>query len=743
MRKIPVLILALAIFFGIGGVNVTAEESSEGLYKYVKFADGTYGYDTSVPVNYYQGSQEQVMIPKTYTQDKEQFKSAWIATIFNLHFPQISDEAAVMAEYAKKLDTYEEWNMNAVIFQVRPVLDAAYYTSEINPQSAHFTGTQGVDAGFDPMPQMIEETHKRGMEFHAWFNPYRVTNTAYYTQMGITEVEADLLTPAEKITALNEAGLLADSNFAVLHPEYVLEFKGKLFINPGEPEVIQHVADTIKEFITKYDTDAIHFDDYFYPYKVNDDMFGSNGEDQATFEKYGEGYTDIEAWRRDNVTALIDAVRSVIDEHNAAEKTAVQFGISPFGIWEHKVNDDRGSNTPVGSSQSYSRSIFADTYQWVKDEKLDYIAPQIYWSFGAAAAPYGEIARWWNDVAEGTNVDVYVGHANYKHESNGGWDAEWMNPEEVNNQLKFNQLYPNITGSAIYSFNELLKTEGSDVAKTLVKNESIDILIADTFSTKSLTPSRAYLSHNDTVAVDSVKVIDNQLVWNDTQNDNARFYVIYASDSDQSGTIINAAENILDKVMFDGSSTYTYDIPEGYENMTFAVTVLDRAFVETEAVLNEIETPLDFSVKFTELTLNFQETLTDSEFIKRLGIESDIELSVTTNFNDVVKPSIAGTYTVDVVVTKKDTQDVVRLSTTQSKQFQVSVTVKEKTVTEDPKETVDPKEETPKDNGSNTENGKENLPQTGMSNTMILTGVIVLSVGALFVLTNRVLKREN
>lgn len=424
----------LILLVSSGTTSLDAESESSILYKYVKNPDGSYGYDTSKPVPYYNGSDEYIEIPNTYSQKKEQFKSTWIATIFNIHFPQTSDFETIKQEYLTRLDTIESMNMNAVIFQVRPVLDAAFYQSDINPTSAHFTGKQGLDAGFDPMPWMIDETHNRGLEFHAWFNPYRVTNTAFSSIVkDLSESEIQELSIKDKIEILNDIGYLADNNFAVLNPDYVLEFQGKFFLNPGEPKVIGHVVDTLKEFMTKYDTDAIHFDDYFYPYRSGDAIFGTNGEDLETYEKYGQDYDDIESWRRANVTALIDAVKAAIDQHNASNKTAVQFGVSPFGIWEHKANDDRGSNTPASSSQSYSTSIFADTYSWIKDNKLDYVAPQIYWSFASAAAPYGELARWWNNVAEGTDVDVYVGHANYKTIGNASWDSDWMNPEEINN----------------------------------------------------------------------------------------------------------------------------------------------------------------------------------------------------------------------------------------------------------------------------------------------------------------------
>ncbi|EUJ22764.1 LPXTG-motif cell wall anchor domain-containing protein [Listeria grandensis FSL F6-0971] len=538
-----ILVLSLSAFAIVG----QAEEATEGLNKFIKKADGTYGYEANTPVYYYNGSTEQVQIPASYTQPKEQFKSSWVATIANLNFAKVASEAAFKAQYKTVLDDFESWNMNAVIFQVRPLLDA-YYPSKINPWSEFIaSGVQGVNPGYDPLAIMVEETHKRGMEYHAWFNPYRVTNTklttaSILTKIGATKEEALAMTVPEQIEAWNKAGILADDNYAVKHPETVLRFDEKLFLNPGIPAVQEYVAATIQEVVTNYDIDAIHFDDYFYPYRITVDgknvLFGDQQEDAATFAQYGipAGYPNtkagIDEWRRDNITTLIDKVKQTIDTHNQAKKTAVQFGISPFGIWEHKANNPLGSNTPTGSSQSYSQSIFADTYQWIKDEKIDYMTPQIYWSFDQNAAPYGDLARWWNKAAEGTHVQIYVGHANYKHLGNGGWEAAWMNSEEIPNQMRFNQLLENVSGSVLFSYNDIRKSDMAtipDAQKPVnqAKNESIDLLQKTYFKIPSLTPSKPWLAHQAITAPMQVKQTGGTLTWSDTAANDARYYVVY------------------------------------------------------------------------------------------------------------------------------------------------------------------------------------------------------------------------
>lgn len=592
---------------------VTALAKEESLYKYVQNDIGVYGYDIHQPLYLYDGSKEQIKIPDTYTQEKEQFKSAWVATIANLNMGLPKSEADFKAQYMERINELKSWNMNAIIFQVRPLLDA-YYPSEINPSSEFLTGKQGAELSYDPLTWMVDTAHENGLEYHAWLNPYRVSNQKLTSnivleKIGKTKEEAQALTIEEHIEAFHQAGLLADNNYAVLHPDYVLRFDEKLFLNPGIPEVIEHVQDTVAEIITNYDVDAIHFDDYFYPYRLSDTVyFGRSGEDRETFEKYGlaNGYADTEAgleeWRRDNITALIEGVKETIDQHNQKTGNSVQLGISPFGIWEHKANDSRGSNTPVGSSQSYSNSIYADTYKWIKEELVDYMAPQIYWSFGQAAAPYGELTKWWNDVAEGTHVQIYVGHANYKHVNNGGWDAEWMNPEEISHQMRFNQKFNNVKGSILFSYNDIVPSKVNELDAALkpkheVKNQSIQLLKKESFSTPSLVPAKQWLSHGEVAAPQNAKLENQTIHWEDTSNKNARFYVVYAGNEGEKNEVIQSkAENIVARVAATDATSYSFDMsnqPKNEAKVKYVVSTLDKAQVESKAT--EISEQLELS----------------------------------------------------------------------------------------------------------------------------------------------------
>lgn len=415
-------------------------------------------YSTQQTVNL---NGKKVNLPSVFKHRQEQFRGVWISTVFNLDLPSKKNmtQAEYKADYIKMLDNLENLNMNAVIFQVRPKADA-FYKSDINPWSEYLTGTQGKSPSWDPMEWMISETHKRGMEFHAWFNPYRVT------------------TGNESIDSL------ASNNWARKNPNMVMDYGNKLYLNPGEPAVIKHITDTVMEVVERYDVDAIHFDDYFYPSKggASAESFYTEGE-KSTFSKYGKG--SVANWRRENVNTLIKDINSSIDKYNNINKKDVQFGISPFGIWGHIKNhpagsiEGKGSNTPSSSTASYDNQ-FADTRKWVKQGWIDYISPQIYWSFDTAAAPYGNIADWWAETVKGTDVDLYIGHGSYKKADINGTDKNWKNSDEILNQLKFNSLYEEIDGSIFFRYKSMLQSSSNAPAN----NEFLTKLKSDYFNKK-------------------------------------------------------------------------------------------------------------------------------------------------------------------------------------------------------------------------------------------------------------------
>ncbi|MGL6100785.1 MAG: glycoside hydrolase family 10 protein [Fusobacteriaceae bacterium] len=468
-------------------------------------------------------------IPKTYVENKETMRTTWVATVDNLHYPKVVDGIIrnsieeLKADWLEILKVHEDMNFNTVIFQVSPTLDALY-KSEHRPWSHVLTGTQGLPPEwsdqFDLISWMIEETHKHGMEFHAWFNPYRISHK--YIADTTLEIE------------MNKLGA---ENFGKKNPELVYMFDQKLYLDPGAPKTIEHIKSTISEFIEKYDVDAVHFDDYFYPYKVTRNettlFFGDKLEDEKTFKENSRGITDIKEWRRSNNDLMVSEVKKVIDNYNSKTKSSVQWGVSPFGIWEHKAENSTGTNTPIGSTAS-NRDIYADTRKWVLEETIDYIIPQVYWEFMQPAAPYGEITPWWNEVAKNSRTQLYIGHANYKH-MNAGWAKAWMNPEEIPDQLKFNNNYKNIKGSAFFGYTSLLKTTNPENKPGITaQNEHIDILKNEYFKNKVLVPSKPWLDKTKTTEIKNLVIQNSKeeiaILFRDKILNDSRFYVIYSGD---------------------------------------------------------------------------------------------------------------------------------------------------------------------------------------------------------------------
>lgn len=304
--------------------------------------------------------------------DTKEMRGAWISTVWNLDWPTVGARNNVTQqkkEFIALLDKLQATGINSVIVQVRPKGDALY-NSSLNPWSDILTGTQGKNPGYDPLAFMIEETHKRGMEFHAWFNPYRITTSG-------TDVNA-----------------LASSNMARKNPSWSIACNNALYYDPGNPEVVNYLVKTVAEVVKNYKVDGIHFDDYFYPSKsFNDDI---------SYSKYGNGINKDD-WRRANVNTLIKKVYAKINSINSS----VSFGVSPRGIWKNASSDPAGSATNGG--QSYY-DIYCDSVAWIKNGWIDYINPQIYWTFKNSAAPYGTLVDWWAKQVQGTNVKLYIGH---------------------------------------------------------------------------------------------------------------------------------------------------------------------------------------------------------------------------------------------------------------------------------------------------------------------------------------------
>ncbi|MFC3797669.1 family 10 glycosylhydrolase [Cohnella sp. GCM10012308] len=346
-------------------------------------------------------------------------RGAWVSTVYNLDWPSTaaySNESKQKQEFSAMLDQFQKMGLNAVFLQVRPASDALY-RSTLVPWSKVLTGTQGRDPGYDPLAYLIEETHRRGMQFHAWFNPFRA-NT-------------DTKTAA-----------LAGNHVAVQHPEWIVTTGTTSYINPGIPEARQHIIDTIMEVVNGYDIDGVHLDDYFYP---------SSGvfSDDATFALHNPSGILLKTdWRRDNINTFVRDLGFSIH----AAKPSVSFGISPFGVWRNMAKDPTGSDTKAGVT-AYD-SMYADVRTWIRQGWIDYVAPQVYWSMSYAAARYDKLVDWWSGEVAGSSVKLYIGHATYKL---GTAEAGWQSSGEIVNQLKYNAAHPMVQGDIYYSASSLLK----------------------------------------------------------------------------------------------------------------------------------------------------------------------------------------------------------------------------------------------------------------------------------------------
>lgn len=349
----------------------------------------------------------------SFSQARTEFRGVWVATVENIDWPSRGnyDSDLQKAEFVKLLDMHQRNGMNAMIVQVRPVTDA-FYPSPFEPWSEYLTGTQGKPPVpyYDPLEFMITETHKRGMEFHAWMNPYRAV-----FNIGSSSI--------------------ASTHITRIHPKWFLNYGTKRYFDPGNKEAQQYLTNVVKDVVSRYPVDAIHFDDYFYPYKIT----GKEFPDQSTYLKYGNGLT-IDDWRRSNTDSIIRLLSAVIKKENPK----CQFGISPFGVWRNIDKDSvNGSNTKAG--QTNYDDLYADILLWLKNGWIDYVAPQIYWEFEQKAAPFQTVLDWWSTHTYGKNC--YIGLGIYK----GGSNVYWKDKTQLPRQIEMLRNTPNIQGMIYFS----------------------------------------------------------------------------------------------------------------------------------------------------------------------------------------------------------------------------------------------------------------------------------------------------
>ena len=352
---------------------------------------------------------------------KREFRAAWIQAV-NGQFRGIPTEK-LKQTLISQLNSLQEAGINAIIFQVRPEADALY-ASQLEPWSRFLTGVQGQAPNpyWDPMEFMIEECHKRGMEFHAWINPYRV-----------------------KTSLKNE---LAPGHVYNIHPEWFVTYGDQVYFDPALPESRRHICMVITDIVSRYDVDAIHMDDYFYPYPKQ----GVDFPDDASFARYGGGFSNKADWRRSNVNVLIKKIHETVREL----KPWVKFGVSPFGIYRNQKSDPLGSKT--NGLQNYD-DLYADVLLWAREGWIDYNIPQIYWEIGHPAADYITLIQWWNKNATREGTHLYIGQN----------VARTMKADQLTRKMLYERSLSKVKGNCFWPANEIL-WNNKGVADSLKQN---------------------------------------------------------------------------------------------------------------------------------------------------------------------------------------------------------------------------------------------------------------------------------
>ena len=480
---------------------------------------------------------------------KREFRGAWIQAV-NGQFRGMSAQQ-MQQTLISQLNSLQEGGINAIIFQVRPSADALY-PSEIEPWSSYLTGVQGQAPNpyWDPMQFMIDECHKRGMEFHAWINPYRASTSANMT--------------------------LAPTHIYHKHPDWFLPYAGQLYFNPALQECRDYINKVVADIVTRYDIDAIHMDDYFYPYPVE----GREFPDETYYQQerhyigdevgvYLDNFTNKGDWRRDKVNMLINQVHRTIK----SLKPWVKFGISPFGIYRNQKSDPDGSAT--NGLQNYD-DLYADVLLWARKGWIDYLIPQIYWQKGHPAADYDTLVQWWASHTEGR--PVYIGQSipntvQYTTATNN----------ELAHKVAVQRAFPTIGGSCQWYASAFVENQGG------VR----DAYVNDYHRYPAIVPTASYIDKKAPGKPSKVKPIWTEdgyvLLWFEpkakTEMDVAKQYVIYRFakgervDLEDPSHIVSITSNTMYRLPYqDGKQSYTY-----------IVTALDRLHNESKGVKKKIK----------------------------------------------------------------------------------------------------------------------------------------------------------
>lgn len=472
---------------------------------------------------------------------KYEFRGVWVATVTNLDFPysQNASPAEQQTEIRRMFDNFKTLGINAIVFQVRTECDALY-DSKLEPWSVYLTGEQGKAPSplWDPLQFAIEEAHKRGMELHAWLNPFRVirSNSSTYKK--------------------------AANHISVTRPDWMLKVGNVTILDPGIPEAREYIINVAMDIVKRYDIDGLHYDDYFYPY----DNINTRNEDTPTYEKYGkaQGFNDIKAWRLNNISSFVKTLQEQIQK----AKPEIKHSVSPFGIHQNGV--------PSGiTGLDAVNVLYTDIPTWLKEKWVDFLVPQLYWTFGGGQ-DYAKLAPWWASIMNGRHL--YIGHGLYRADS-GTFTGTLFTPNEVPRQIRFNR-NNNITGSVFFRALNLSRYPSGGFA---------DSLKLRLYKTPAITPSFAWKDQrapSNPVNLLSF-VVDREvaLLWGKPitgdKNSEAVKYAIYRIETNDLATINNPTKDSRYLVGVTGETSFRDKPPKSTQSYYYMVTALSSNSIES------------------------------------------------------------------------------------------------------------------------------------------------------------------
>lgn len=472
---------------------------------------------------------------------KREFRAAWIQSV-NGQFRGMPTEK-LKQNLIGQLNSLQKAGINAIIFQVRPEADALY-ASRLEPWSRFLTGVQGKapEPYWDPMQFMIDECHKRGMEFHAWINPYRT-----------------------KTTLKSE---LAPNHVYNIHPEWFVTYGDQLYFDPALLESRRHICMVVSDIVSRYDVDAIHMDDYFYPYPIK----GKDFPDDASFARFGGGFSNKADWRRSNVNVLIKKLHETIREI----KPWVKFGVSPFGIYRNESSDPLGSKTK--GLQNYD-DLYADVLLWAREGWIDYNIPQIYWHIGHPVADYETLVKWWARNTE--NRPLFIGQSVMNTVQN----ADPKNPSinQLPRKMALQRAYQTIGGSCQWPASAVVENAG----------KYRDALIAEYHKYPALPPVFDFMDNEAPAKVRKMKPVWTEdgyiLFWTapkyKEEMNRAVQYVVYRF-NDKEKVNIDDPSHI---VAITRDNFYKLPYEDGKTKYRYVVTALDRLHNESKSVGKKIK----------------------------------------------------------------------------------------------------------------------------------------------------------